>query len=266
MLTIGQMSKACAVSVKTLRHYEKIGLLRPQMTDGQNGYRYYDEEQIATMLLIGRLKRYGFSLADIQTLLETEDGDGLRRQLARQRFRLQREMEHILLTMREMERHLENFERTGDIMSYQNQYQIRVTECEEQALMTVRARMSVEDFGVYYSKVFERVARGRLTPNGIVLAIYHDETFDPADNDTELGAGICEKEQADLVLPRRLCATTVHKGPYTGLPDAYGAVTAWMHANGYQMDGAPYEIYRKDFRHGLQAEEWETEIFFPVKK
>ena len=69
MLTIGQMSKVCGVSVKTLRHYDKIGLLKPQRIDEINGYRYYEDPQIGTMLLIGRLKRYGFSLTEIQALL-----------------------------------------------------------------------------------------------------------------------------------------------------------------------------------------------------
>ena len=42
MLTIGQMSKVCGVSVKTLRHYDKIGLLKPQRIDEINGYRPSD--------------------------------------------------------------------------------------------------------------------------------------------------------------------------------------------------------------------------------
>lgn len=74
MLTIGQMSKICGVSVKTLRHYEKIGLLRPRKTDEANGYRYYEDSQISTMLLIGRLKRYGFSLTDIHSGLAGHKG------------------------------------------------------------------------------------------------------------------------------------------------------------------------------------------------
>ena len=73
MLTIGQMSKVCGVSVKTLRHYDKIGLLKPQRIDEINGYRYYEDSQIGTMLLIGRLKRYGFSLTEIQALLTIQD-------------------------------------------------------------------------------------------------------------------------------------------------------------------------------------------------
>ena len=107
MLTIGQMSKVCGVSVKTLRHYDKIGLLKPQRIDEINGYRYYEDSQIGTMLLIGRLKRYGFSLTEIQALLTIPDSRELLRQLYKQIFRLDRKMVHISKNIREMGYHLE---------------------------------------------------------------------------------------------------------------------------------------------------------------
>ena len=46
MLQIGEFSKICQVSVKTLRHYDKIGLLAPAEVDRFTGYRYYRVEQI----------------------------------------------------------------------------------------------------------------------------------------------------------------------------------------------------------------------------
>lgn len=69
MLSIGQFSRACHVSVKALRHYEKVGLLLPTRVDEWTGYRYYDEGLIDAMLLIQRLKRYGFSLVAIGEIL-----------------------------------------------------------------------------------------------------------------------------------------------------------------------------------------------------
>ena len=159
MLTIGQMSKVCGVSVKTLHHYDKIGLLKPQKTDEANGYRYYEDSQIGTMLLIGRLKRYGFPLVDIQRLLTVKDSRELLRQMHQQRFRLERHMEHISFTIREMGYHLEDFERTGDIMSYQNNYEIVVKEAGEQVLVTHRQKMSVEEFCTFYGMIFEKIAR-----------------------------------------------------------------------------------------------------------
>lgn len=266
MLTIGQMSRVCGVSVKTLHHYDKIGLLKPQKTDEANGYRYYEDSQIGTMLLIGRLKRYGFTLTDIQRLLTVKDSRELLRQMHQQRFRLERQMEHISITIREMGYHLEEFERTGDIMSYQNNYEIVVKEAGEQVLATHRQKMSVEEFGTYYGKIYEKIAREHLEVNGIVMAIYHDQEFDPAFSDIELGVGITERDKADFILPGHLCTTTIHKGAYSGLPDAYGAIVAWINANGYKMDGMPYEIYLKTHFDKLPPEEWVTEIFFPVRK
>lgn len=266
MLTIGQMSKVCGVTVKTLRHYDKIGLLKAMEVDEYTGYRYYSEEQISTMLLISRLKRYGFSLSEVQHLLQLRDSKELQRQLRFQMARLEQKRENILGTIREIDSHLKEFERTGNIMSYQDQYQIVLKESEPLALITERQRMSVDDFGDYYGKIYQRIVKEKLKSSCLSLAIYYDEEFDPADGDVELGVEILEKEKADKVLPAVLCATTIHKGAYSSLPDAYGKVAAWIQENGYQIIGAPYEIYRKNAFNKLPTEEWETEIFFPVEK
>jgi hypothetical protein len=42
MLKIGEFSKLAQVSVKTLRYYDELGLLRPDWVDRYTGYRYYD--------------------------------------------------------------------------------------------------------------------------------------------------------------------------------------------------------------------------------
>ncbi len=59
---------------------------------------------------------------------------------------------------------------------------------------------------------------------------------------------------------------TVHKGPYSSLSDAYGALVSWISENGYEGCGAPYDIYAKTQFDSLAPEDWETEVYFPVKK
>lgn len=264
MLTIGQMSKICGVSVKTLHHYDRIGLLRPQKTDADSGYRYYGDEQVNTMLLISRLKRYEFSLPEIGELMETPER--LAVELERQRIRLDRQLAHLSTVIKELRYHMEQLERTGDIMSYQNKYEVRAETAPEQLLLTQRHKMSVEDFGKYYGMIYEKIAREQIATNGVVLTVYHDKEFDPACSDMELGVGVVERKDATTVLPERLCAVTVHVGPYSGLPDAYGAISTWIGLNGYELNGAPYEIYLKNQFSGASPEEWETKIFFPVRK
>lgn len=41
LFRIGEMAKLFHMSMSTLRHYENIGLLKPEMVDQKNGYRYY---------------------------------------------------------------------------------------------------------------------------------------------------------------------------------------------------------------------------------
>ena len=69
-LTIGDFSKYCQVTVKSLRHYEKLGLLVPNEVDQWTGYRYYDVSQMQQLNGILRLKKMGFTLEEIRELLD----------------------------------------------------------------------------------------------------------------------------------------------------------------------------------------------------
>ena len=266
MFSIGDFSKICVVSVKTLRHYDKIGLMRPKFTDPFTGYRYYSEEQLSKMLLIQRLKRYGFSLADIGPLLEETDESALFLKLKRQRLVLAERLAEITQAMDELTRHLQDFERTGDVMSYQNKYAVTLEEREAMPIISVRERVSVADFGGQYEKLFRRVVEEKLEAGSQTLAIYHDEEFDHECSDVEIGLVMKEAKQADRLLEGGLCATTAHFGGYSGLSDGYAAIVRWIQENGYQIAGAPYEFYMKTAFDKIPVEEWETRIYFPVAK
>ena len=116
MYTIGEFSKICQVSVKTLHHYDRIGLLTPFRVDSFTGYRYYTKDQVQQMLLIGRLKRYGFSREEIRTLIECTDSRVLLSKLRQQKKKLEAQKRQTELVIEELSAHLQSFERTGDSM------------------------------------------------------------------------------------------------------------------------------------------------------
>ena len=103
MLSIGQFSKVCQVSIKTLHHYDRIGLMKPCRVEEENGYRYYDREQIPTMLLIQRLKRYGFSLSEIREMLCCSDKEVLFAKLEKQKRAVKIQLDLTFQVIREME-------------------------------------------------------------------------------------------------------------------------------------------------------------------
>ncbi|MCC3862907.1 MerR family transcriptional regulator [Terrisporobacter petrolearius] len=65
-LSIGQMGKLNNLSVQTLRHYEKVGLLKPSYINEDTGYRYYSMKDFNTIDLIKQCKAMGLSLEEIK--------------------------------------------------------------------------------------------------------------------------------------------------------------------------------------------------------
>lgn len=69
--TIGQFSKKVGMSAKALRLYEKMQLLKSHAR-GENGYRYYHDNQIELALRLNDFKKLGFTLTEIKSLLHVD--------------------------------------------------------------------------------------------------------------------------------------------------------------------------------------------------
>ncbi len=74
LMNIGEVSALTHVSIRTLRHYDKIGLLRPtQITEA--GYRQYDNAALQRLHTILLFRELEFSLTDIQRIIDAPDFD-----------------------------------------------------------------------------------------------------------------------------------------------------------------------------------------------
>lgn len=71
-LTIGRLARRVGVGAETLRHYERLGLIRPLRRTASN-YRLYDEEAERRLHFIRRAQALGFSLEDIRELLSLHE-------------------------------------------------------------------------------------------------------------------------------------------------------------------------------------------------
>ena len=69
---IGQLAEKTGLSLRTIRHYDEVGLLKPSgRTEG--GFRLYSNEDLSRLLLIRRMKPLGFSLGEMTDLLDIID-------------------------------------------------------------------------------------------------------------------------------------------------------------------------------------------------
>ena len=72
MLTIGDFARHGRVSIRMLRHYDAIGLLRPAHVDPSSGYRFYHAAQLSRLNRIVALKDLGFTLQQVQAILDED--------------------------------------------------------------------------------------------------------------------------------------------------------------------------------------------------
>ncbi|MGP1398062.1 MAG: helix-turn-helix domain-containing protein [Inquilinaceae bacterium] len=80
-MLIGELAKALDVTPKTLRHYEKIGLI-PTAVRSSNGYRTYSDDAVRRARLVVGLRKLNLSVGSVQALLDRgADGRGLRQRL-----------------------------------------------------------------------------------------------------------------------------------------------------------------------------------------
>lgn len=273
MLSIGEFSKICEVSTKTLRYYDEIGLIHPDQINPENGYRYYSISQLKKMLYINRLKSYHFSLEEIKEILDEEadqSEEKLRFALHRKRRDIQEKLDTYEYILKQMNQDILNLEQGIHLMSYLDDIEVQLVETGPMNILYMRQMMSSDDYalgyGGYYSRLYEKIAREQLTLVGTPMTIYHSPEFHPAGNDTEFALPVREAVKGTRVLSGGLCARSVLKGAYSNLTSVYAKLREWIEDEGYALTQSPYEVYVTDPYQALTAKELVTEVYFPVTK
>lgn len=273
MLSIGEFSKICEVSTKTLRYYEEIGLIHPDEINPDNGYRYYSIKQLEKMLFINRLKSYYFSLEEIKAILEMEKDQSeekLHTALNRKRREINEKLNAFEYTLKQMSTDILNLEKGIPIMSYLNRIDVQLVETKPMNILFMRQMMSSDDYasgyGAYFSRLYEKIASDKLTLLGTPMTIYHSPEYNPAGNDTEFAIPIEETIKGTRALSEGLCARSVMQGSYSELTSVFVKLREWVEKEGYEMVNSPYEIYITDPDQANMDTDMITEVYFPVKK
>lgn len=118
--TVKNASELSGVTVRTLRWYDEIGLLKPAYY-GENNYRYYEEEQLLKLQQILFFRGLGFRLDDIQRILSSSDFDQSKTLLDHRKSLKQRlnQTEQLIKTIDSTLEHL----RGNQVMKHEDLYQ-----------------------------------------------------------------------------------------------------------------------------------------------
>lgn len=261
MLTIGDFSRLSRVTPRMLRHYDALGLLRPEAV-GANGYRYYRQEQLSDLVRIQWLKGYGFSLGEIGALLALDEA-GLVQRLRQRRLDLCRELDARRALIHQLEADILHMEGTK-IM--EKEYHVVLIEDPEQKVFSIRETIGVEQYHDFFERLFQEADRRGLTQAGPIQMLYHDEAFNPARSDVEAQMVVAQDGPDVKIKPACTCAAVQHRGAYENLHLAYDALCAWLgeHTE-YQICGPAMDRYFGD-PDNTPPDQLETGVLFPVKK
>ena len=280
MFKISDFSRLGRLSVKALRYYDELGLLRPAQIDRFTSYRYYSIDQLPRLNRVLALKDLGLSLEQIARLLNNElPPDQLRGMLKLKKAELQQQVDELQERLARVEARLRQIEQEGKMPAYD----VIVKKVEPQLVASVRGVVPTpSEQGPLWGQLGAYLSQHEAT-TGPCFTIYHDPEYKERDWDLEvcepLGAAIPGNECVRVYeLPgAETVACTIHHESFVTISEAYEAISKWLAANGYRIVGPCREVYLREAQHVNQTDsttvsvsqtdpDTVTEIQFPVEK
>jgi DNA-binding transcriptional MerR regulator len=249
MFAIGDFAGLGRVSVRMLRHYDAIGLLPPAHVDPHTGYRYYTASQLKLLNRVIALKDLGFSLQQVQTLIDEKVDARLR--------------------LIESEGHMD----TGDVV-LKSLPPLRVAELSATATSYDDPTSITENLTPLYPRLMELMEKGGIPITGSPIAYYLPAPTGPGDETITVHAAFpigevavgADPGFAVTVLPAvEQAATALHEGSMSEAFRTGQKIANWIDDNGYRTVDPGYarEVYL-DCPPG-EFDKWVTEMQVPVQ-
>ncbi|MEU4771936.1 MerR family transcriptional regulator [Micromonospora sp. NPDC023644] len=252
MFTIGDFARLGRVSVRMLRHYDGIGLLRPAAVDPHTGYRFYRAEQLRRLNRVIALKELGLTLGQVRAILDdTVEVAELRGMLRLRRSQLEAQLAADTARLAGVEARLRMIETEGRMTSQDVVLKelpaVRVAELTGVARSYETPEISTV-IQPLYPELFRRLGAAGVAPAGPGLAWYeptgegeavvvHAGVTVAADPSTARDFAVVD------LPPVPTAATIIHHGPMDEVGRSMQALASWLEANGWRADGYARELY-----------------------
>ncbi|PTA45224.1 MerR family transcriptional regulator [Micromonospora sp. RP3T] len=260
-LTIGEFATMSHLSVRTLRRYHEAGLLVPATVDPYTSYRYYQPDQIATAQVIHRLRQLDVPLAEVRSILATDDPERRTELIAGHLRRLEAELDRTraaVVSLRQL------------LRPDADAPEVELRSVPARTVVAVRAQVRQGNALAWFDMAMTELDESfppteRTGPSGGRYAneLFTDgiglmTVFRPVRSPRASGRiEVVEFPPADL-------AVTVHRGPHDDIDVTYGRLGAWVASHALGVDGPVHETYLVGPRDTGHSERWRTEIGWPV--
>lgn len=278
MLTIGEFASIGRVSVRMLRHYDQIGLLRPARVDAITGYRAYAATQLTLLSRIVELKGLGLTLEQVSHVVWGDvDDSEVERMLESARTELRSTVADAEARLRRIDASLKRLRGETVMPSSQTiTAEVRSIGAQRVATLTRKAPgfgpANVSPvIGPMFPESADLIQSAGIQEFGPAIALYEaDESGDGTGALVTAGFVVPEDTESidglDVVtLPGiAQAAVTVHRGEVSGIGESWNALIEWAHDHGYELDGICREVY---WTPGDRPQsEWVTDLVQPVRQ
>ncbi|MFG1711134.1 MerR family transcriptional regulator [Nonomuraea sp. M3C6] len=268
MFSIGDFARLGLVSVRMLRHYDAIGLLRPAHVDPVTGYRSYQAAQLSRLNRIVAIKDLGFTLEQVRAILDEKvSAEELHGMVRLRRAQLEAQISADLARLRGVEARLRTIEREGHMRTAEvvlkSVSPIRVAELSARA-----ASYEGEDIGPVIQPLFAqicgRVEAASVRIIGPGLAYYQEESDGSvmvhACLPVSVPPGPYDFDVVDLP-GIETAATIIHHGSMEQVGPTFQALAHWIEENGFRSRALAREI---SLHCPENPDEWVTELQIEV--
>jgi len=256
MLKIGEFSKIAQVSIKTLRHYDRLGLLKPAHIDRYSGYRYYELTQLVTLNRILALKDLDFSLDQIKELININlSGEVLYKLLHKKAAELQQRILDERSRLIRVEGHLTQLQDALKVTVAP----VVLKSSPRQRIAAVRqivpsAKLLKEWQREQLAYIDDRLQNAGYKTVSPTILIYHQDEYREEDLDVEVGKFLQSERQYNHIetskgslqiytLPAvNHLATTIHTGQNASMSETYAHLAGWTQTNGFRPIGSWREL------------------------
>jgi DNA-binding transcriptional MerR regulator len=270
VIKIGDFARLSQVTIAALRHYDEVGLLKPIEVDRFTGYRYYSVSQLPRLNRILALKDLGFSLEQIEGVLNGGISlDELRGMLRLKQAEVEQQLAQEQARLARIAARLRQIELEDTMPDYEVVLKTVPTMLIASRRVTIPTNDQVPAYiRPAFDEAYSYLKQQGAKDVGPCFAVWHQP------------AAVLENEVAEAAvpidrtlpgtdrvkvyeLPQAQVASVVHHGDFEDFTQGHTALLKWIEANGYQIVGPYREIYIKE---DPNTGESTTEIQYPVEK
>ena len=263
-LNIGDFSRATHLSVKTLRHYHRVGLLAPADVDADTGYRRYTIDQIPTAQVIRRFRDLDMPLDQIHAVLQAPD------------LRTRNELisAHLASLEQNLARTQSAVASLRDLLAHPSAVApVSHRRVGQTMTAAVTAVIAMGDLPPWYLGALGELhatldARG-VRASGPAGGIFAGELFTDERGEATVFVPTATEvprlgRVEPVVVPAAELAVTVHPGSLADVDRAYGTLAAYVASHELRVDGPIREYYLVGRQDTADENAWRTEVCWPI--